>query len=630
MRPVGSSAEYVAVGETPSVTVGPPRALTLTAAATPLTLPAGTPVTVTATPDGGTAPWEYRCWRYSQATGLWTLLRDYAPTPVCIWTPGLGEQGPSDFQVWVRTVGSAASYEAYANTATVTVGPPHPLALTAAATPASAAVGMPVTVTATPDGGVPPFEYRVWRYHQGTGLWTLVCEYGPAPTCPWTPGLEDEGPSDFQVWVRTIGSTASYEAYANTATVPIGPARPLTLTATAGPAAVPWGEPVTVTAAADGGTGPVVYAVWRGRAGSGDWTLVRGEAAASTVTWVPGPSDAGVWGFRVTARPVGGGPETTVVTTTGAVSVAGEVQYVHLDALGSVRAVTDATGVVLRRHDFLPFGEEWQPQTPPPDVRLFTGKERDGDTGLDYFGARYYFAGIGRFTTPDVPGVDQYLAYPQSWNRYAYVRNAPLTFIDPTGLQGQSPAPKPEPPSRSEPTFKSKAVGCEQRPWEEVCQETPKQLWFPSLSMLAPSSGRSGSLGSRTGALLRDVLTKPWVVNVIVPVWPVPAIIGTGPAFTFAYNPITHTICGGAGLGLSAGKTLSIGPLMFGHSYTNTAWPANADSVLSGWSVSLGANVVGGAGGQMIVNSAGVAIGPSGAVPGVSIAATASACGALF
>ena len=63
----------------------------------------------------------------------------------------------------------------------------------------------------------------------------------------------------------------------------------------------------------------------------------------------------------------------------------------------------------------------------------FTGKERDTETGLDYFGARYYGSNMGRFTTPDRPFADQKVADPQSWNLYSYVTNNPLRFVDPTG-----------------------------------------------------------------------------------------------------------------------------------------------------------------------------------------------------
>jgi len=111
------------------------------------------------------------------------------------------------------------------------------------------------------------------------------------------------------------------------------------------------------------------------------------------------------------------------------------VEYYHTDALGSVRAVPNQSGVVIRRHDFLPFGEEIQPTVPPPEKRLFTGKERDVETGLDYFGARYNSSSFGRFTSVDpVMTLDENLVDPQRWNRYAYVRNNPLRWTDPNGL----------------------------------------------------------------------------------------------------------------------------------------------------------------------------------------------------
>jgi RHS repeat-associated protein len=112
------------------------------------------------------------------------------------------------------------------------------------------------------------------------------------------------------------------------------------------------------------------------------------------------------------------------------------VEYYHLDALGSVRVVTDQNGTVLRRHDFKPFGEEVAGTVtfPNPDRKMFTGQERDSETGLDYFGARYYRAGLGRFTTVDPElNVKQALAEPQRWNRYAYVTDNPLKYTDPDG-----------------------------------------------------------------------------------------------------------------------------------------------------------------------------------------------------
>jgi RHS repeat-associated protein len=110
--------------------------------------------------------------------------------------------------------------------------------------------------------------------------------------------------------------------------------------------------------------------------------------------------------------------------------------------------VIDQTGDLanMKRHDYLPFGEELfapisgrsaaQGYAGGDGVRQqFTQKERDTETGLDYFGARYYSHVQGRFTSADKLLIDQFEAAPQSWNLYTYVRNNPLRFIDPTGNQ---------------------------------------------------------------------------------------------------------------------------------------------------------------------------------------------------
>jgi RHS repeat-associated protein len=117
------------------------------------------------------------------------------------------------------------------------------------------------------------------------------------------------------------------------------------------------------------------------------------------------------------------------------------VEVVITDALGNIRVITDDKGNILERHDYLPFGEECTtgPCASNPGVgagqpRKFTGKERDQETGLDYFGARYYRANTGRFTTVDpVYTWRENLVDPQRWNRYAYARNNPLRYVDPDG-----------------------------------------------------------------------------------------------------------------------------------------------------------------------------------------------------
>jgi RHS repeat-associated protein len=110
-----------------------------------------------------------------------------------------------------------------------------------------------------------------------------------------------------------------------------------------------------------------------------------------------------------------------------------------------VRLVTDQNADVIARHDYLPFGEEigagiaarnglWGPQRDTIDQK-FTGKERDQETGLDYFGARYYGSSLGRWTSPDLVNVteDRMVSPSSTLNKYVYGGNNPLKFTDPDG-----------------------------------------------------------------------------------------------------------------------------------------------------------------------------------------------------
>lgn len=66
----------------------------------------------------------------------------------------------------------------------------------------------------------------------------------------------------------------------------------------------------------------------------------------------------------------------------------------------------------------------------------YTGKERDAESGLDYFGARYYASTMGRWMSPDPGKLNlKHLLNPQKWNKYAYVLNNPLSMVDPDGLE---------------------------------------------------------------------------------------------------------------------------------------------------------------------------------------------------
>src|SRR5579884_1856805 len=121
--------------------------------------------------------------------------------------------------------------------------------------------------------------------------------------------------------------------------------------------------------------------------------------------------------------------------------------FAHNDHLGSPRLFTDVTAAYTTDcYDFLPFGERNLPTSPcsspsppaPPPVNtshLFTGKERDSESGLDNFEARYFGSSLGRFMSADPENLSGLINQddPQAWNGYAYVRNNPLVYTDPSG-----------------------------------------------------------------------------------------------------------------------------------------------------------------------------------------------------
>ena len=112
------------------------------------------------------------------------------------------------------------------------------------------------------------------------------------------------------------------------------------------------------------------------------------------------------------------------------------VHFYFSDHLGTHAVIENATGTACEQDaDYYPYGGEENDYctTPVAQNYKFTGKERDAESGLDYFGFRHYAPSLGRFMKPDEPFADQDEANPQSWNLYSYVRNNPLRYIDPTG-----------------------------------------------------------------------------------------------------------------------------------------------------------------------------------------------------
>jgi RHS repeat-associated protein len=141
----------------------------------------------------------------------------------------------------------------------------------------------------------------------------------------------------------------------------------------------------------------------------------------------------------------GNGCTLSNVVLSSATSAAAKVQWLVPDHLGTPRIILDQTGSIgnLRRHDYLPFGEELPAGTGGRIAAMgyvagdgvrqkFTGYEADSETDLNYAQARYNSSLQGRFTSTDP--VSGNVTDPQAWNMYSYVANNPMNLTDPRGM----------------------------------------------------------------------------------------------------------------------------------------------------------------------------------------------------
>jgi RHS repeat-associated protein len=327
------------------------------------------------------------------------------------------------------------------------------------------------------------------------------------------------------------------------------------------------------------------------------------------------------------------------------------VDFRHTDHLGSPRLTTDSSGNVQGYQGTYPFGEEWYSVSRASRFK-FTGYERDSESGNDYAIFRTYAPRLGRFSSPDP--LHGSLADPQSLNRFAYVRNDPINFIDPLGLHecqpgedhviittfdsegnitgqthGCNPPPAPGGGGGEGGTVVgSGAGGCflviTQLGWlKRIC---PPKYSRPFGSE-APNPKEA-----RWRELLERTLRVPWSVTAILPLVVAGPLASGGAAGTAAIVPTgslkdwrNWTGCLGGGVGLSApagGRSVSGGPLMHGNL-------DKAPQILVGGSAGAGVQLTPGIGYGIVTNSAGTLGGPTVGTPGVSVTATASACSTL-
>lgn len=298
-RTAGSPASYEAWVATPTFTVNAsPIQLTSN---TEFPVPPSTQVTWTAAVAGASGvTLEYKFWVFNPATASWSPFRDWNPSNRAVWTPA--DEGNYSVQVWVRRVGAAVNYDTYAGASNARIAR-SPLQVTdlKADRTFPATTGTEITWTAKTKGGQEaPIEYQFWRYNAGTG-WQSVQGYSTSNTYTWTPTWGDDGDYAIQVWARSNGSTANYEAWKGTATFTITQA-PLQLsTTTVFP--VPPGTPTQWLAEVGDPGASVEYQFWLYRQGTGVWSVAQPYSASKTFLWTPSAADT--YAVQAWARRVG-------------------------------------------------------------------------------------------------------------------------------------------------------------------------------------------------------------------------------------------------------------------------------------------------------------------------------------
>jgi RHS repeat-associated protein len=328
----------------------------------------------------------------------------------------------------------------------------------------------------------------------------------------------------------------------------------------------------------------------------------------------------------------------------------GDTLFAHNDQIGTTRVRTDHTGGVVEHCENDPFGTYflWCGGTWESDI-YYTGQFELND-GMIVFPARSFHSQTGRFTVPDPAGMAAAdPSNPQSWNRYAYVLNNPLSNIDPTGLDcihinvdtgvfegfdtGDCDNSTEEKANSGiyvdgsvstifTTTGNDQGVVTGYSGTSDAGNST-----FGSFHTDQTSGGNPFGMPMSTGLFSRPANNGSWLQNawnylkkvpvnltVIVPVLGI-----AGPAVTVTYLPQTNNLCVAPGLGASIGRNVSAGPLVLGNL-------ANAKSITEGASISVGAQALPIAGAQATGNQSGILGGPTVGIPGGSVTATYGIC----
>jgi hypothetical protein len=371
-------------------------ALGLTSLSANTIFPAGTGAPITWTARGGAATnIEYRFWRYSYATGAWAIVQDYAPSNAYTWTPAAGDQGRYVIQVWARAVGSSETVHTWRSSGDFTISNAVTVGAVAADAGLPASTGRAITWQAQAVGGPAPLQYRFYRYNMTTNQWSLARDYSISNSYTWTPTGSDVGSYFYQVWVKGAGSSAPYDAWRNSETFEIKNAPPAVASLQADkPSPAGTGGPITWTAVAAGGPGPIEYQFWRQNVATNVWTQVQNYSTSNTFTWTPSSSETGTyqlqvwirrqgsaasleaWGSSGTFQIVNAAPAITSITTD-----AGQPVGVGRPVTWTVNATGGSGGLSYKFWLYNPANDVWSLLQDYSTSNKFTWTPQAGDIG---------------------------------------------------------------------------------------------------------------------------------------------------------------------------------------------------------------------------------------------------------
>jgi len=234
------------------------------------------------------------------------------------------------------------------------------------------------------------------------------------------------------------------------------------------------------------------------------------------------------------------------------------VYYLHGDHLGSTSVASSDSGVLHSRQGYTPYGEVRYVTGELPTEFGFTG-QRSEDFGLYDYHARFYDPSLGRFISADTIVPEP--AEPQDLNRYAYVRNNPLKYVDPSGhVPGWDPGAAGDLTDEQLADILMLRYGDQGVPWEQIPYEHQETILEGDRTQQAYSELLTGGVENVAGTIHDPVV---WV-TALVGAWKLaPTFYAAGEEvlLQLSVRCVANPTCGAIVFGAGAGEKIDPGKI---------------------------------------------------------------------